>query len=58
VLFGTPPQPYGDYTIQQEWHWGPVSIAPRDPVITVLSLLVLAGVALMLQRARTGTAIP
>ncbi len=36
---------------------GPVSIAPRDLVITVLSLLVLAGVALMLQRTRTGKAI-
>ena len=57
VLFGTRPQPYADYTIQQEWHWGPVAIAPRDLVITVLSLLVLAGVALMLQRTRTGKAI-
>src|SRR5690348_2529147 len=57
VLFGTRPQPYADYTIQQEWHWGPVSITLRDLVITMLSLLVLAGVALMLQRTRTGKAI-
>jgi len=57
VLFGTRPQPYADYTIQREWQLGPVSIAPRDLVITVLSLLVLAGVALMLQRTRTGKAI-
>jgi neutral amino acid transport system permease protein len=57
VLFGTRPQPYADYTIQQEWQWGPVSIAPRDLTITVLSLLVLAGVALMLQRTRAGKAI-
>jgi branched-chain amino acid transport system permease protein len=57
VLFGTRPQPYTDYTIQQEWHWGPVSIAPRDLVVTVLSLLVVAGVALILQRTRTGKAI-
>lgn len=57
VLFGTRPQPYADYTIQQEWQWGPVSIAPRDLVITVLSLLVLAGVALLLQRTRAGKAI-
>jgi neutral amino acid transport system permease protein len=57
VLFGTRPQPYADYTIQQEWRWGPVSIAPRDLVITVLSLVVLAGVALMLQRTRAGKAI-
>jgi neutral amino acid transport system permease protein len=57
VLFGTRPQPYADYTIQQEWRWGPVSIAPRDLVITVLSLLVLTGVALMLRRTRAGKAI-
>ena len=57
VLFGTRPQPYSDYTIQQEWQWGPVSIAPRDLVITLLSLLVLAGVGLMLRRTWTGKAI-
>jgi branched-chain amino acid transport system permease protein len=57
VLFGTRPQPYADYTIQQEWQWGPVSIAPRDLVITVLSLFVLAGVGLMLRRTRAGKAI-
>jgi neutral amino acid transport system permease protein len=57
VLFGTRPQPYADYTIQQEWRWGPVSIAPRDLVITVASLLVLAGVGLMLKRTRAGKAI-
>jgi neutral amino acid transport system permease protein len=57
VVFGTRPQPYADYTIQQEWQWGPLSIAPRDLTITLLSLLVLAGVGLMLQRTRTGKAI-
>jgi neutral amino acid transport system permease protein len=57
VLFGTRPQPYADYTIQQKWRWGPVSIAPRDLVITLLSVLVLAGVGLMLQRTRAGKAI-
>jgi branched-chain amino acid transport system permease protein len=57
VVFGTRPQPYADYTVQQEWQWGPLSIAPRDLTITLLSLLVLAGVGLMLQRTRTGKAI-
>lgn len=57
VVFGTRPQPYADYTIQREWQWGPISIAPRDLTITLLSLLVLAGVGLMLQRTRTGKAI-
>jgi branched-chain amino acid transport system permease protein len=57
VLLGTRPQPYADYTIQEKLRWGPVSIAPRDLVITILSLLVLAGVGLMLQRTRAGKAI-
>jgi neutral amino acid transport system permease protein len=57
VLFGTRPQPYADYTIQREWRWGLVSIAPRDLVITLLSLLVLAGVGLLLRRTRVGKAI-
>lgn len=57
VLLGTRPQPYADYTIQEELHWGPVSIAPRDLTITILSLLILAGVGLMLQRTRAGKAI-
>lgn len=57
VLFGTRPQPYADYTIQREWQWGPVSIAPRDLVIILLSLLVLASVGLLLRRTRVGKAI-
>src|SRR5207247_9982809 len=54
---GTRPPPSADYTIRQGWHGGPVSVTPRGLIITVLSLLVLAGVALMLQRTRTGKAI-
>jgi len=57
VLLGSRPLPYADYTIQEQLQWGPVSIAPRDLVITILSLLVLAGVGLMLQRTRVGKAI-
>lgn len=57
VLFGSRPLPYADYTVQKELTWGPVSIAPRDLVIIVLSFLVLAGVGLMLQRTRAGKAI-
>jgi neutral amino acid transport system permease protein len=57
VLLGTRPQPYADYTIQETLQWGPVSITPRDLVITILSLLVLAGVGLMLQRTRVGKAM-
>jgi neutral amino acid transport system permease protein len=57
VLLGTRPQPYADYTVQEELRWGPVSITPRDLTITILSLLVLAGVGFMLQRTRAGKAM-
>jgi branched-chain amino acid transport system permease protein len=35
---------------------GPIGITPRDLVVTLLSLAVLVGVALMLQRTRMGKA--
>ena len=57
VVFGSRPEPYADYTIQKEWRLGPLSIAPRNLMIIILSLLVLAGVGLMLQRTRMGKAI-
>lgn len=57
IVFGSRPLPYADYTLQKELTWGPISIAPRDLVIIILSLLVLVGVGLMLQRTRAGKAI-
>jgi neutral amino acid transport system permease protein len=57
IVFGSRPLPYADYTIQKALTWGPISIAPRDLVIIILSLLVLVGVGLMLQGTRTGKAI-
>ncbi|MEU6641996.1 branched-chain amino acid ABC transporter permease [Saccharomonospora sp. NPDC046836] len=57
VFFGTQPQTYRQYAVQQALTLGPVGITPRDLVIIVLSVLVLFGVAVLLQRTRTGTAI-
>ncbi|MBK1785898.1 branched-chain amino acid ABC transporter permease [Prauserella cavernicola] len=57
VFFGTRPQSYREYDIQQALDLGPVGITPRDLIIVVLSVLVLLGVAFMLQRTRIGTAI-
>lgn len=57
VFFGSRPRPYADYTIQQALQWGPISITPRDLVITVLALLVLLAVGLMLLRTRIGKAM-
>ncbi|RBM15568.1 branched-chain amino acid ABC transporter permease [Prauserella sp. PE36] len=57
VFFGTRPQSYREYDIQEALDLGPIGITPRDLVIIALSVLVLFGVAFMLQRTRTGTAI-
>lgn len=57
VLFDSRPQPYPGYTIQEALVLGPVSITPRDLLITVLALLVLVGVGLMLVGTRIGKAM-
>ncbi|TWE29964.1 branched-subunit amino acid ABC-type transport system permease component [Prauserella muralis] len=57
VFYGTRPQSYREYDIQQAIDLGPVGITPRDLTIVVLSVLVLLGVAFMLQKTRIGTAI-
>lgn len=56
ILFGSRRRTYGQYTIQKTMNLGPLSITPRDLIITVLSILVLLGVAFMLQRTRIGKA--
>ncbi|MGH3756761.1 branched-chain amino acid ABC transporter permease [Actinophytocola sp.] len=57
VLFGTRPASYREYDIQRAIDLGPVGITPRDLTVVALSVLVLVGVALMLQRTRIGTAV-
>ncbi|MFC5994108.1 branched-chain amino acid ABC transporter permease [Pseudonocardia hispaniensis] len=57
VIFGSRPRPYTEYAIQQAIVLGPISITPRDLVITLLSLLVLVAVGVMLLRTRIGKAM-
>jgi branched-chain amino acid transport system permease protein len=57
VFFGSRPDSYREYDIQQAIDLGPVGITPRDLTITIISVLVLLGVAFLLQRTRIGTAI-
>ncbi|MFK4100502.1 branched-chain amino acid ABC transporter permease [Streptomyces sp. NPDC019531] len=57
ILFGTRPASFAQYDIQEAFDLGPVGITPRDLTVTVLSVLVLFGVAALLQRTRIGTAI-
>lgn len=54
--FGGRDKPYLDYTNQVGIDIGPITITPRDLIVTVLALIVLVGVALTLQFTRLGKA--
>lgn len=56
VVFGSRRLRYNAYTVQQTLSIGPVSIAPRDAVVVLLSIIVLVGLGLLLQRTRMGKA--
>ena len=56
TFFGSRRSQYSQYTVQETLDIGPIRITPRDLVVTGLSLLVLFGVAYMLQRTRIGKA--
>jgi branched-chain amino acid transport system permease protein len=55
-FFGGSSRPYNDYFGQRALEWGPISIAPRDLVSIIISVVVLLAVALALQRTRFGKA--
>lgn len=55
--FGGRTRPYGDYAVQKALDFGPVSIAAKDIVSIILSVLVLVGVGLLLQRTKIGKAM-
>jgi neutral amino acid transport system permease protein len=57
IWFGGARRPYTDYTIQDRWSLGPVSIAPRDFTVIVASALILVIVAMVLLRTRVGKAM-
>ncbi|TQN31471.1 amino acid/amide ABC transporter membrane protein 1 (HAAT family) [Haloactinospora alba] len=55
--FGARRQQYPAFRIQEMWSIGPVSMTPRDLSILVLAIVVLVGVASMLQFSRIGKAM-
>jgi neutral amino acid transport system permease protein len=57
ILFGGSSRPYFDYTVQQRLNLGPLSITPRDLIVSLLSAATLIAVATMLQRTRIGKAM-
>ena len=57
IAFGGSSRPYFDYTIQQRINLGPLSITPRDLIVSLVAAGTLIGVATMLQRTRIGKAM-
>ncbi|MFZ1489382.1 MAG: hypothetical protein WAS51_05530 [Ilumatobacteraceae bacterium] len=54
--FGGRTRPLREYSLQEGIELGPITITPRDLVVTLLSLAVLVGVALSLQYTQLGKA--
>ncbi|MBW3659185.1 MAG: branched-chain amino acid ABC transporter permease [Actinobacteria bacterium] len=50
-------RPYAEYAVQSAWTFGAFRIVPKDVVVIVLSLLILGGVGLMLQKTKIGKAM-
>ena len=57
IYFGAERKFFSDFRIQTNYDIGPISLPPKDYFIIVISLLVLAGVGLLLQRTKLGTAM-
>jgi branched-chain amino acid transport system permease protein len=54
--FGGRDKPYRNYTNQVGEKIGPITITPRDLIVTILAIIVLVAVALTLQYTRLGKA--
>ncbi|HET9254852.1 MAG TPA: branched-chain amino acid ABC transporter permease [Pseudonocardiaceae bacterium] len=57
IYFGGHSESFTDYTNQVERNYGPISITDKDLATIVISLVVLVGIALLLQRTRIGKAM-
>lgn len=56
-FFGGRTAPYADYAVQQGLQLGPISIAPKDLISIVISVIVLVAVGLALGRTKLGKAM-
>ncbi len=57
IVFGGRTAPYAEYAIQRGLELGPVRVAPKDLITIALSIAVLIGVALVLQKTKIGKAM-
>ena len=57
LIFGGRDGFYRDYRIQSRWDFGWFTLAPKDVVIMAVSVAILVGVGLALQKTRAGKAM-
>jgi len=57
VVFGSRRGQYDEFTVQTALELGSIRITPRDLIVTLLAFAILAGVGLMLSKARVGKAM-
>ncbi len=57
IFFSDRAEPFDDYQAQTQNDWGPFSITNVNLACIIISIVVLVGVALMLQRTRIGKAM-
>jgi branched-chain amino acid transport system permease protein len=56
LVFAGGQRPFADFAIQEPWSLG-IDVLPKDLVVLVVALGVLAGTGLFLRRSRSGTAL-
>jgi neutral amino acid transport system permease protein len=54
IFFGGRSRPYLDYAVQRGVNIGPILLTPRDMIVMALSLIMLIGVGLLLQKTKIG----
>jgi branched-chain amino acid transport system permease protein len=57
LLFEGRPRPFDEYTIQRNVDFGPISLRPKDFWIMAVCIVVLLGVAVILQKTRLGMSL-
>ena len=57
IIFGGRSESFTDYTAQTVQNYGPIALTDKDLSAIVISIVVLIGVALLLQRTRIGKAM-
>jgi branched-chain amino acid transport system permease protein len=57
IFFGGRSESFADYTAQVARNYGPVALTDKDLTAIIISIVVMVGIALLLQRTRIGKAM-